>query len=892
MLHRLTCFIVVFSLLTPVSVHCSEEDDIPRVAIIGGGYTGILSGILLARLRNERGDLAFKVDLFEKDLVLMNGASSLCARLHLGGEYPLHKDTAQHCLFSALLYRRMFPTEAILTNRRRNDFLVAKESTANGDLTLEQVHQHYSFLKDLYRTTFDQFSSSLGDGEEAARQLFGNPDEFFEFLASSEDIEDERLRSHFAGGVSTGERGFQSCALGVILERLLEQSNVQVHLGCSVTGAEYMRDQRYKLRTLSNNRVTQEFCINYVISAAWHDNPYLTAIASSSLGAVHRHSPAKVFLRSIGLFDVSSCVIPQDRSYFGLMGYYGGMVSFYSSSVAAIYIPDEGFSLQGETTVTYDHMGNTFLSEGEQNRLYILNNSPEKQNEVLHRILVDAEGKYPFLKEAKPIKLLTRTTVSMDSDVVQRSHAKPSWRLDTKGWLVAESTKATFAPLTALQVFSEIVSQPEIQGRVHIDKNTRDFLETIQRPDYISFAKELIEKFPEEYVLYRDTLTDRLDLAQMQLYALKRKLPFAIIEGFSRRGMITIRSDFQIPMIDWEVLDNVDLRSVAATQNFLNSLADAIQTLPPTKGFKIFRLKYSNEESQFSRVLRALEKRLITELEIDQLHLSMDEDAKSLVDLLINSSLQKLILTGFSTRLPDETLRNVFLLSLDRAKFLKSVKLLFKNGISYREARAFLNSLQDAPELEELIFSHNQFGEILSSSFEAKTLLIQFMERSKKLKDFDLSGNRLFADERAQLAESFMNKVRRIEASRDLRVCMDGNELDRLQMRGFRFRDLHQSLEETQEQALSNDEIRYMLYANIPDLRERRGNLLSNMWQLGSSVVEASVIGFNTGVATVPTDGEGFLSPIKGFFTKSIRGVIGSVQGGMVGGIAERKSTW
>ena len=297
MLHRLTCFLAIFSFFNPA--YCADEDARISVAIPGGGYTGVLTGILLGRLRDRNGDQLFDVHIFERNLNLMNGASTLCARRHYGGEYPTDRSTAEQCLFSSVLYQQMFPTEAILTRRRLNDFLVANESTTTADpdkqLSLDQVHQHYAHLQDLYRTIFAQFADSLGE-EEAARQLFGRPEDFVEFLASPEDIGDERLRSHFAGGVSTGERGFQPFALGVILERLLAQNNVRVHLGCTVENAESVAGTGYRLHYSSQGKGKQEFFADYVIGAAWHENPYLNIIAASRDVPVQGNLATKVYL--------------------------------------------------------------------------------------------------------------------------------------------------------------------------------------------------------------------------------------------------------------------------------------------------------------------------------------------------------------------------------------------------------------------------------------------------------------------------------------------------------------------------------------------------------------------------------------------------------------------
>ena len=104
-----------------------DNKDNPYIAVIGGGYTGVLSSLLLAGLKKPGpdGQPALSVHLFEQDLNLMNGASLIPARLHLGGEYPKDPPTAFQCLISALIFRQMFPTESILTDRKRIDFLLA-----------------------------------------------------------------------------------------------------------------------------------------------------------------------------------------------------------------------------------------------------------------------------------------------------------------------------------------------------------------------------------------------------------------------------------------------------------------------------------------------------------------------------------------------------------------------------------------------------------------------------------------------------------------------------------------------------------------------------------------------------------------------------------------------
>lgn len=127
-------------------------------------------------------------------------------------------------------------------------------------------------------------------------------------------------------------------------------NNVYLHLGHAVTKAEPIESKGYKLTHYSvNNQDEKEFLAQYVINAAWDESPYLTYQASgSATNSILNQPPTKIYLRTIGLYDVSKCRgIPKDQSYFGLLGEAGGMVSFFSSAVAMIYVPEDGLSYQG-----------------------------------------------------------------------------------------------------------------------------------------------------------------------------------------------------------------------------------------------------------------------------------------------------------------------------------------------------------------------------------------------------------------------------------------------------------------------------------------------------------------------------------------------------------------
>ena len=131
--------------------------------IMGSGYTGILSAIHLANLRNIDNQPLFKVILLEKGPHLMGGASMIAGRLHLGGEYPLNRTTAQDCLHGALLFRQMIPqgytdipavtyvvdSQSQVQAERSNGAqgLSTKKMVAEYQYLTNRYAKYYSFLK-------------------------------------------------------------------------------------------------------------------------------------------------------------------------------------------------------------------------------------------------------------------------------------------------------------------------------------------------------------------------------------------------------------------------------------------------------------------------------------------------------------------------------------------------------------------------------------------------------------------------------------------------------------------------------------------------------------------------------------------------------------------------
>ncbi|MBY0461690.1 MAG: FAD-dependent oxidoreductase [Alphaproteobacteria bacterium] len=733
------------------------------VGFVGGGYTGVISSILLAKLRNYCRQPAFDVHLFEKDWFLMGGASIVTSRVHSGGEYPKDVVTAMQCLYSSVLFRQMFQTESVFTSRRHMDFLLAKESIENADkdekLTLEELRKHYSHLNDTYQLIFDELSSQLGKNE-TSHLLFGYPRDFFEFLESSSAIEDERLRSHFAGGVRSNERGLQPIALGVLLERLLEKYNVHVHLGRTVTRAEHLSSGGYKLfSSLQDNTDEREFDVDYVVNAAWYEIPYLNNQVSKSFNppVPISNRPTKVYLRSIGLFDVSKCKeIPSNHSYFGLMGGAGGMVSFFSPTVAIIYLPEEGLSYQGKYDLHDEVERESILDTKAQSHLNALT-KPAKQSKLLSGILKRAKEKFPFLQDAKPITLVSRTTVSWDEEITQRQHIKPNWPFGKNTrWLQAYAAKATFSPLVALEVVSQIVQQANIR----LPLGTERFLINLLNVTFAAtdFPDSSLFKLPDEFVLFNESLARNPDfLAEMKLYALKRRLPLTMIEEVTNNNSTIIPHE-QLTLMDWEHLDHVDIRSIKSNPEVFRALTTSIGSLPDHKGFKSLRFQYypSEDESMTPAheqagldFLQLLSNRPIDELEIDQLYLNSEKQVKALISLILTCDMESLALTRFASQITDNLLFP-FLISLDTARSLKNVSLSFKTTPTRTVTKTFLMALQNVPDLEALTMVNSQLGAALDEPNNPESLkpLVQFIDRAKNLEHYNLYGNGLFAGRR------------------------------------------------------------------------------------------------------------------------------------------------
>ncbi len=496
------------------------------IAIIGGGVGGTLSAVLLAKLRDYAGEPVFTINLIERENNLLEGASKSISRLHLGAEYPKDQLTALQCLYCAILFRQMFQTDKILTERKTLSFLLARacesEEAPHKRLQREELHQHYERIKSNYGEYYEKLKEIYG--EAINDLLFGPPSTFFDVMQEDE-LEKLRLFSHFSTGINTRERGFQPVALGVILEKLVrEQSNIKVYKNSNIIDVEHHRERGFHLRTSDSRNIYGK----YLINASWDNIPRINSlvVGQPSIGAASRKD-VTVYLRSLAMIDISECTaLPTDRSFFGLIDSYGGMLSCFTDKVATLFIPKEGMSYQGEYHLNQDEFLISTLPTEASHRYEELKNEAKMQ-EIVRNMIEDAISKYPQLRGAKPITLITKTTLSSDDEIFKRTHVGATWIDEGNECLQVYASKATFAPLLAAQTLARFVMDKPEGKRVKLDESTHRFLQNISG-----------EHVLEDPVLPRDlVLVPSIDLEEslqidndLYSYAFRRNLPYALFD--------------------------------------------------------------------------------------------------------------------------------------------------------------------------------------------------------------------------------------------------------------------------------------------------------------------------------------------------------------------------
>lgn len=313
-----------------------------EIAIIGGGLGGCLTALMLAK------DSKYHVTLIEQQPALLNGASSIASRLHLGGEYPLDDKTARDCLMGAVIWKLLMPND-IYTPTPPMKFLVAENTEKHGQenpddvkaLTLKKYLKSYGKVRETYQDVLAKAGKALGyDGATTQRLLFGSAEEgkFFRPLRPEEYSGYTKI----AGGFQSQELGLNVPKyLAMISAELEEQSrkgNITILKNHKVEkdGIE-SRDDKFVIHCENGRKINA----HQVVQAAWQGGPEITELDAEG----DKNRGVTVSRRAMLLVDLPENF--KTPPAFVMLGDNGGMLAPYNDKVALCYLPPDREDLGG-----------------------------------------------------------------------------------------------------------------------------------------------------------------------------------------------------------------------------------------------------------------------------------------------------------------------------------------------------------------------------------------------------------------------------------------------------------------------------------------------------------------------------------------------------------------
>jgi hypothetical protein len=394
----------------------------PHIAIIGGGITGVIAALFLARIFKS-GNRPISLTLYERRNDILQGASLELARLHMGGEYPLDRQTADDCVTGAFLFAQIFPKQ-VFSEIQGIDYLVHADSVTAGKLTVQQLLESYEGSRSLYS---DYYRSAAANDYYSP---LGDPAKLYRVLAETE------LKPGIAGGISTNELGFKSTSLNQFLNELIKnESDIQIDSNCHIVEAK-PEGEGYRL---FDNDSKSSFA-DIVINSSWESASFLNRKI-----APDAEIPA-AYLRALGIADISACG-PVSRPTFILLDEYGGMFSPVDESKALLYAPLDELS----------HIRRLMPEDLQPDMLATLTVTSKKQDELKTKLYDHIVKLYPHLKRMQIEKLHISPTFSFDQDISKRRHLAAA--MIAPNWYSLICTKATYSVWAALQIVSLIAPE-------------------------------------------------------------------------------------------------------------------------------------------------------------------------------------------------------------------------------------------------------------------------------------------------------------------------------------------------------------------------------------------------------------------------------------------------
>ena len=392
-----------------------------EIAIIGGGLGGCLTALMLAK------DPKYHVTLIEAQDTLLNGASAIASRLHLGGEYPLDPKTASDCLTGATIWKLLMP-ESIYTPTPPMKFLLAQKTQEYGEkhleddkaLTLDKYLTVYEKIRNEYKIIFAKVQKGFGWNDETTKKsLFGSFEEgkFSRPLKPEEYGDYNQGHTKIAGGFQSQELGLnvpkylamiqteleaqeRKGNIAVLTSHKVRKKGIKGNLGNFTIlreDGEYIKDENGKPKIFKQ-----------VVQAAWRGGPEITPQLGQS---GNQGRTVTVFKRAMLLVDLPPGW--KTPPAFIMLGENGGMLAPHNDKTAICYLPTEQAAYRKHYMLTnkdpalpedWDRS-----SEG----------TKTEWTETYFRLL---KNRFPVLKNATNPRLVIRDTLNFQQDLHQRQH--------------------------------------------------------------------------------------------------------------------------------------------------------------------------------------------------------------------------------------------------------------------------------------------------------------------------------------------------------------------------------------------------------------------------------------------------------------------------------------
>jgi len=425
-----------------------------EIAVIGGGLGGCLTALMLARLKDEAGNPRYHITLIEAQNTLLNGASAIASRLHLGGEYPRDSQTANDCLTGAVIWKLLMP-DTIYTPAPAMKFLISKDSQREGEngssrengITLKEYSDAYEKIRQKYKKLFGDIKRAFGwDRNKTEKALFGSPEEnkFFRPLARKEYSD----YANIEGGFQSQEIGLNVpkylAMLEIELETQKQKGNIEILTGHRVkkTG---IRGKKGHFKVHCQNGTVIE--ADQVVQAAWSGGPEITP----QLGQEgDRGNKVVVYKRGMLLVDLPEGW--KTSPAFVMMGKYGGMLSTFNDKIAVCYLPVDGAAYRGEVELTNSEPS----LPSNWNDL-----SASEKNYWAQDYFKRLKERFPILEKATNPRVVVQDTLNFQQRLSQRRHDQVHELMDE------DAIKSPFIPLPLRGTIGIGLQQLQNQQMVH-----------------------------------------------------------------------------------------------------------------------------------------------------------------------------------------------------------------------------------------------------------------------------------------------------------------------------------------------------------------------------------------------------------------------------------------